>query len=124
MKHPDLEDESPFSHPNAFQDWVRRKSDGLVPYDVVIFAKDGQAAYDRLFIDHHAEFATYAQPSGHVFFRIDDGRFATISNDWENLEDIWPQLDIWNWWDEGQPDLESLREKTELDQIIAGVRYH
>lgn len=122
--HPDLPEGSPFAHPNAFQDWVIRRSELAVPYDVVIFAKDGQSAYDRLFVDHRAEFAVHSSPSGHVFFRMRDGRFAVIATDTSQVEELWPDLELWNWWTEGDPDLESLREKNELQQKISGVRFH
>lgn len=124
QRHPDLPDDSPFEHPNPFQDWIIRRSELPVPYDVVILAKDGQAAYDRLFLEHKAEMAVHSQPSGHLFFRIEDGRFAVITADMSNLDELWPSLDVWNWWSVGEPDLETLREKKELQQKISGIRYH
>lgn len=123
-RHPDLPEGSPFAHPHPFQDWIIRKSELPVPYDVVILCKDGRAGYDRLFVEHKAEFAVATQPSGYVFFRIEDGRFAVITADDSNLDEMWPSLDVWNWWDEGEPDLEAIREKRELQQKISGVRYH
>lgn len=124
LSHPDLPEDSPFSHPNPFQDWVIRKSEEPVPYDIVILCKDGQAGYTRLYVEHKAEFAVASQPTGHVFFRLKDGRFAVITADPTNLDEIWPCLDIWNWWDEGIPDLDTIREKSELKEKISGARFH
>lgn len=124
LKHPELEDDSPFAHPNAWQDWMIRKSDQIVPYDVVVFCKSAQDGYTRLFVEHHAEFAAHAQPSGYVFFRLDDGRFALITGDMTDLVELSPSVDIWNWWDEGCYDLESIREKQQLDLEIKQVRYN
>jgi len=122
--HPDLPEGSPFAHPNPFQDWIIRKSEQPVPYDVVILCKDGHAGYNRLFVEHKAEFAVSSQPTGYVFFRIADGRFVVITADTSNLEEMWPALEVWNWWDEGEPDLETLREKEQVGRMISGVRYH
>jgi len=122
-KHPSPPD-TPFADPNPYQDWVKRKSQEVVPYDIVILAKDGYAAYDRLFVEHQAEFAVSTQPTGHVFFRLKDGRFAVVTPDDTNLDEMWPGLEVWNWWDESEPDLATLREKALLDEKISGVRYH
>ncbi|MEQ8308025.1 MAG: hypothetical protein RIA09_15825 [Hoeflea sp.] len=110
-----LEEKTPF------QKWLARPRPEL-PYDIIVFAKYYSAAFDRLVEEHGAVAAVWWQERQLTFYLLKDGRFAVITDDMSNVDAMHPSFEIWNWWDECTPDLQTMREKTELDQKISANR--
>jgi hypothetical protein len=110
------------SEQTPFQKWLSRKNPEL-PYNVMIFAKYGEGARDRLVLEHGAVPAVFHPASQSTFYLLSDGRFAVITSIMDNIDQMVPQMDVWNWWDEGMPDLATMREKTNLDEKISANRF-
>lgn len=111
-----LEEQTPF------QKWLTRKNPEL-PYNVMIFSKYPSGAYDRLVLEHGAVPAVFHPASQSTFYLLRDGRFAVITGILENVDQMAPQMEVWNWWTEGTPDLETMREKADLDEKISANRF-
>lgn len=117
---------SPGTTPNTDEhaptDWVNRKGNDLVPFDIVILTQTPIESELDILLEHGGEpAAKYGEESR--IYRLKDGRFAVMSSTLSVLNGAPPELEFWNWWAKTQtPSFSDLSTAREIDERIGKVK--